>query len=114
MATSRTNKETTQATGKMKPCHRPSRNPGASGLTASGACWAAHAVSASVSARVVKRFIGFFPVVTGRQALPEELAAAHRLALLDAREPTAPHLDVQPQAGEGEARARPEKIEMKV
>jgi hypothetical protein len=38
MATSLRNSETIQAIGKMKPCHRPSRKPGAAGSTAVGAC----------------------------------------------------------------------------
>src|SRR4051812_38213250 len=45
MATSGMKSETIQATGKMKPCHRPSRKPGAWGATASWLWVAAQAAS---------------------------------------------------------------------
>ena len=44
--------ETIQATGKMKPCHRPSRKPGADGATAAGSCVAAQAERARAPAAI--------------------------------------------------------------
>ena len=38
------NSDTIQATGKMKPCHRPSEEAGRAGATAPAACVAAQAV----------------------------------------------------------------------
>src|SRR3954463_6333018 len=49
--------ETIHATGKMKPCHRPSQKPGAAGATAPAAWVAAQPASASRTRRGARRFI---------------------------------------------------------
>ena len=43
------NSEISQAIGKMKPCHRPSRKPGAAGATAAALCVAQAASAASAA-----------------------------------------------------------------
>src|SRR6476661_11091639 len=53
MATFEANSDTIHATGKMKPCHRPRRKPGAVGATAPVAWVAAQPVKGKSKARAL-------------------------------------------------------------